>query len=96
MILPGTTPESVEGMVDSWLIYRMKATIERGILQRNILARKQVRLIRTLDLGALEFAHAMVKVKQEGNWNPSLTSIRPWKTFGQTRSYIRLAHLERL
>ena len=60
MILPGSTPESVEGMTETWLVYRMKATIERGMLQQNSVARKQVRIIRTLDTGALELAHAMV------------------------------------
>lgn len=60
MILPGSTPESVEGLTDTWLVYRMKATIERGILQQNSVARKQVRVIRTLDTAALELAHAMV------------------------------------
>ncbi|KAL6714581.1 hypothetical protein ACLMJK_008006 [Lecanora helva] len=59
LILPGSTPESVEGLSDSWVIYRMKATIERGILQQNPVARKQVRIIRTLDTAALELAHAM-------------------------------------
>ena len=65
MILPGSTPESVEGLADTWLVYRMKATIERGILQQNLVARKQVRVIRTLDTAALEFAHAMVISIQE-------------------------------
>ena len=60
MILPGSTPESVEGLTESWVVYRMKATIERGILQQNQVARKQVRVIRTLDTAALELAHAMV------------------------------------
>ena len=60
MIIPGSTPESVEGLTDTWIVYRMKATIERGILQQNPVARKQVRIIRTLDTAALELAHAMV------------------------------------
>ena len=60
MILPGSTPESIEGLTETWLVYRMKATIERGMLQQNAVARKQVRIIRTLDTGALELAHAMV------------------------------------
>ena len=64
MILPGSTPESVEGLTETWLVYRMKATIERGMLQQNSVARKQVRVIRTLDTGALELAHAMVS-----QWN---------------------------
>ncbi|KAL9128525.1 MAG: hypothetical protein Q9217_002821 [Psora testacea] len=59
MIIPGQTPESLEGMSETWVIYRMKATIERGMLQQNSVARKQVRVIRTLDPTALELAHAM-------------------------------------
>ena len=60
MLIPGSTPESLEGLHDSWIIYRMKATIERGMLQQNIVARKQVRIIRSLDPTALELAHSMV------------------------------------
>ena len=60
MIIPGATPESVEGLSDTWIVYRMKATIERGLLQQNQVARRQVRIIRTLDTAALELAHAMV------------------------------------
>ncbi|KAL9099841.1 MAG: hypothetical protein Q9163_004717 [Psora crenata] len=59
LIIPGESPESLEGLSETWVIYRMKATIERGLLQHNSIARKQVRLIRTLDPTALELAHAM-------------------------------------
>ena len=62
MIIPGSTPESVEGLVDTWVVYRMKATIERGLLQQNQLTRKQLRIIRTLDTAALELAHVMVSI----------------------------------
>ena len=75
MILPGSTPESVEGLTDTWLVYRLKATIERGILQQNSVARKQVRVIRTLDTGALELAHAMVISMQETMGFQSVTDI---------------------
>ena len=61
MALPGSTPESLEGLYDTWIIYRMKATIERGMLQQNFVARKQVRIIRSLDPTALELAHPMVR-----------------------------------
>lgn len=60
LIIPGDTPESIEGLPECWLIYRMKATIDRGRLQQNIHARKHVRIIRTLDPTALELAHSMV------------------------------------
>ena len=75
MILPGSTPESVEGLTDTWLVYRMKATIERGILQQNSVARKQVRVIRTLDTAALELAHAMVIPIQETMGFQAVTDI---------------------
>lgn len=60
-IMPGNSPESVEGLEDSCVIYRMKAKIERGILQQNPVARKHIRLIRTLDLSAPELAQCMVR-----------------------------------
>lgn len=60
LIIPGDTPESIEGLPECWVIYRMKATIDRGRLQQNIHARKHVRIIRTLDPAALELAHSMV------------------------------------
>lgn len=75
MILPGSTPESVEGLTDTWLVYRMKATIERGILQQNSVARKQVRVIRTLDTAALELAHAMVIPIKETTAFQAVTDI---------------------
>lgn len=61
-ILPGSTPESVEGVADTWIVYRMKATIERDMFAfaKTPVARRQVRIIRTLDTAALELAHAMV------------------------------------
>ncbi|KAL8924949.1 MAG: hypothetical protein Q9208_003832 [Pyrenodesmia sp. 3 TL-2023] len=58
-LLPGYTPESVEGLQDSWIIYRLKATIERGVLAQNVFARKHVRAVRTLDTAALELSHEM-------------------------------------
>ncbi len=60
--LPGTTPESIEGLPRSWNIYRLKATIERGIMQQNVVARKHVRIIRTLDPSDLELSLGMVRL----------------------------------
>lgn len=66
MVIPGSTPESVEGLVYSWVVYRMKATIGRGAFGRDILANKHVRIVRTLDPTALDLSHAMVRtVKSE-------------------------------
>lgn len=57
-ILEGSLPESVEGLKDAWIIYRLKAEIgrKRG---KDIVVRKPLRIVRTLDPSALELAHAM-------------------------------------
>ena len=85
MIIPGNTPESLEGLADTWIIYRLKATIERGVLQSNSIARKQVRIIRSLDPTALELAHSMVCVSIVRPSCARLTRCRLSKTHGQTK-----------
>ncbi|ETN39359.1 uncharacterized protein HMPREF1541_05582 [Cyphellophora europaea CBS 101466] len=57
-ILEGSLPESVEGLKDAWIIYRLKAEIGRR-RGKDIVVRKPLRLVRTLDPSALELAHAM-------------------------------------
>lgn len=59
VVLDGSLPESVEGLHDSWVTYRFKAEIGRKYA-RDIVIRKPLRIIRTLDPSALELAHAMV------------------------------------
>lgn len=59
LALPGTISESIEGLSNSWIIYRLKATIERGLMQQNVVARKHVRIIRTLDPSDLELSVGM-------------------------------------
>ena len=60
IVLEGSLPESVEGLSDSFVIYRFKAEIGRRI-SKDIVIRKPLRVIRTLDSSALELAHAMVR-----------------------------------
>jgi hypothetical protein len=52
-------PESVEGLPETWVMYRFKAEIGRKYA-KDIIARKPLRIIRTLDPSALELSHAMV------------------------------------
>ncbi|KAL8693074.1 MAG: hypothetical protein Q9218_002038 [Villophora microphyllina] len=82
-VLPGYTPESIEGMSESYLIYRLKATIDRGILSQNVIARKHVRVIRTLDAAALELSQ---EVAIGNNWedkiNYSITTPNKGVVFG--------------
>ncbi|PHH62641.1 hypothetical protein CDD80_1336 [Ophiocordyceps camponoti-rufipedis] len=57
--LPGDTAESVEGIPEASITYRLKATVGRGKLAYDLHAYKHLRVIRTLEPGALELLHAM-------------------------------------
>ena len=46
--LSNLKPESIEGLDDNWIIYRLKATIVRGLMQKEEITRKNVRIVRTL------------------------------------------------
>ncbi|KAG7286103.1 hypothetical protein NEMBOFW57_008406 [Staphylotrichum longicolle] len=59
VLLNGDTTESVEGMREASIRYKLKATVARGKLVHDIHAYKQLRVIRTLEASALEFLHAM-------------------------------------
>jgi arrestin-related trafficking adapter 4/5/7 len=59
LVIPGSTVQSVEGLEDVHVIYKLKATVARGRLSSDLHAYKPVRIIRTLDPAALELAHAM-------------------------------------
>ncbi|KAH7319761.1 arrestin domain-containing protein [Stachybotrys elegans] len=58
-LLPGDTAESLEGVPEASITYRLKATVGRGKFAYDLHAYKPVRVIRTLDPAALEFVHAM-------------------------------------
>ncbi|KAG7101675.1 HECT-type ubiquitin ligase-interacting protein creD like [Verticillium longisporum] len=57
--LSGETPESVEGIPEASITYRLKATVARGKLSHDLHAYKPLRIVRTLEPSALEFLHAM-------------------------------------
>lgn len=58
VILDGTMPESVEGLKDSYVVYKFKAEICRR-RAKDIVIRKPLRIVRTLAASALELSHAM-------------------------------------
>ncbi|CAH0014767.1 unnamed protein product [Clonostachys rhizophaga] len=58
-LLPGDTAESVEGIPEASITYRLKATVGRGKLAYDLHAYKHLRVIRAPEPGALEFLHAM-------------------------------------
>ncbi|CBF74562.1 hypothetical protein AN4170.2 [Aspergillus nidulans FGSC A4] len=58
VILEGSMPESVEGLSDTYVTYRFKAEIGRKYA-KDIVVRRPLRIIRTLESSALELSHAM-------------------------------------
>jgi arrestin-related trafficking adapter 4/5/7 len=58
-ILEGQLPESIEGLKSDWVIYRFKAEIGRKYA-KDIIIRRPLRVVRTLDASALGLSHAMV------------------------------------
>lgn len=60
VVLEGSLPESIEGLSDTWIAYRFKAEIGRKYA-KDIVVRKPLRIIRTLDPSALELSHVMVR-----------------------------------
>lgn len=59
IVLDGSLAESIEGLYDTWVTYRFKAEVGRKY-SKDLVARKPLRIIRTLDPSALELSHAMV------------------------------------
>jgi hypothetical protein len=59
LMLEGDTTESVEGLREASITYKLKATVARGKLAHDLHAYKRLRVIRTLEASALEFLHAM-------------------------------------
>jgi hypothetical protein len=59
LVIPGSMAESVEGLHDSHIVYKLKATVARGKLAYDLHTWKPVRIVRTLDPAALELTHAM-------------------------------------
>jgi hypothetical protein len=92
IILEGSLPESVEGLEDSFVIYRFKAEIGRKYT-KDIVVRRPLRIIRTLDSSALELAHAMVSICLAILVRMSDHQDRPLRISGRTRSNTLSVHL---
>ncbi|GKU21467.1 unnamed protein product [Fusarium langsethiae] len=65
VLMPGDTPESLDGLPDASITYAFRATINRGKLVRHASCGKKLRIIRTLAPTALEFMH---NVSVEQTW----------------------------
>ena len=61
-IIPGDSPETIDGSRYFWCHYRFKATIERGTFQSNVVDRDRIRVLRVFDSDALELAMGAVSL----------------------------------
>lgn len=59
LVINGSIAESLEGLADCHITYKLKATVARGKLVYDLHAYKPIRIVRTLDPAALELSHAM-------------------------------------
>lgn len=58
-ILPGSIPESVEGLPGGSVVYRLEAVIERGKFHTPLITKKQLRVVRTLTTDAVELSETV-------------------------------------
>lgn len=84
-VINGDFPESIEGMNHTWIVYRMKATMDRGLLAKDVYARQHVRLIRTFDANSLDLSHNMVSAYEKALGWLLADMLSLSKTSGQIR-----------
>ncbi|KAK6465028.1 O-dinitrobenzene, calcium and zinc resistance protein [Scheffersomyces coipomensis] len=58
-ILPGNMPESIEGLPGASLVYRLEATIDKGKFHNPMVAKKHIRVIRTLTTDSVELSETV-------------------------------------
>jgi arrestin-related trafficking adapter 4/5/7 len=57
LVIPGSMVESIEGIDDAHVKYKLKATVTRGRLTHDLHANKSVRIIRALSPSALAYTN---------------------------------------
>jgi arrestin-related trafficking adapter 4/5/7 len=62
LVVPGSMAESIEGLDDAHVKYKLKATVTRGQLFHNLHAHKPICIIRTLGPSALAHAASMKNI----------------------------------
>ncbi|SCW02616.1 LAFE_0F10528g1_1 [Lachancea fermentati] len=58
-ILPGSVTESVEGLPNASVIYKLQATIERSKFATDLICKKHLRVVRTLTPDSIELSETM-------------------------------------
>ena len=52
--MPSHLDESVEGLPTNWIVYNLKATVDRGYMSKPLTASSHIRVIRTLGRDMME------------------------------------------
>ncbi|KAF1969340.1 carbon catabolite repression protein-like protein cred [Bimuria novae-zelandiae CBS 107.79] len=52
--MPSTLDESIEGLPTNWIVYSLKATVDRGYISKPLTASSHIRIIRTLGRDLME------------------------------------------
>lgn len=52
--MPSNLDQSVEGLPTNWVVYNLKATVDRGYMSKQLSASSHIRVIRTLGRDMLE------------------------------------------
>ncbi|RLV85676.1 Protein ROD1 [Meyerozyma sp. JA9] len=58
-VLPGSMPESVEGLPGGSIIYKLEASIDRGKFHQPLVTKKHIRVVRTLTTDAVELSETV-------------------------------------
>lgn len=58
-ILPGDMPESVEGLPGASVVYKLESTIDRGKFHHPMVAKKHVRVVRTMTTDSVELSETV-------------------------------------
>jgi hypothetical protein len=88
--LDPTLPESVEGLSGNFVVYHLTAELDRGYLSKGFLARKHVRIVRTLSRDMTETVpFPYVSCQFHSSPSSRLTRYRLTKIPGLARSDIR-------
>ncbi len=73
--------ESVEGMQNAFVVYKMKATVERPRLSgQNLKCKKHIRIVRALSMTDLELTHSMVCTKEM-----EVFTYSRWRIYGPAK-----------
>lgn len=58
-IMPGNIPESIEGLPGASVVYKLEASIDRGKFHNPMIAKKHLRVVRTLTTDAVELSETV-------------------------------------